>query len=272
MTKYINDKGNEVPENKIVFVNTNSSDYTNHNISDIIEPLLGQPKRDWFDDNFYRCLPLTIANQYGFILKSAYDFSMFWDGQNDSIIELESEDPEFIKAMSGGNNSIQKFAVNFRNGILSVINFCVLRTPPGINIMVMQPPNMINNPDLFCMSGVVESDNLRPAFTFNLKILAPNKKIFIKKGDVLSGFVPIQRYFVENFSLEPAESHFDKETLTSEQNDIDFHTWERQVLDPVTKKHGSGRRYFNGIHGDESKYKDHQKNFRNLLNKEKQED
>jgi hypothetical protein len=265
MAKYINDKNNEVPKDKIVFLKFNQHSREDYEISDVIESLVGNAKRDWFDDNFYRCLPLTIANQYGFILKSAYDFSMTWDGVNGNPVTVKSDDPKFNDAFNHQTPGIQKFATNFGNGILTIFNYCILRTPPGVNLMVMQPPNMINNPDLFCISGVIESDNLRPFFTFNIKALTPNKEIFIKKGDALSGFIPIQRYFVESFSLEDATNYFDEETIKSEQNDVDFHLWERNVLDPVTKKYGSGRRYYQGIHADDSKFKDHQKNFRNKL-------
>ena len=272
MSKYINDEGNQVPENKIVFLKTNQYSREDHDISDIIESLKGNAKRDWFGDGAYRCLPLTIANQYGFIIKSAYDFSIFWDGDDDHDLIVEFLDPEFQNAFAPELPAIQKFATNFRSGILSIINYCVLRTPPGVNLMTIQPPNIIDNPDLFCISGVIESDNLRPIFTFNLKVLTPNKKINIKKGDALSGFIPIQRYFVENFSLENAEDHFDKETLESEYHDLDLHMWERQVVDPVTKKYGSGRRYFQGIHGDDTKFKDHQKNLRNKKDTESEEE
>jgi len=49
---------------------------------DRIKNIIDKPskKRDWFTPHFYRCLPLTIGNQYGFIIKSEFDFSFIWDG------------------------------------------------------------------------------------------------------------------------------------------------------------------------------------------------
>ena len=45
---YINEPGNEVPENKIVFYRQHE-EYS-HDINDVIEPLKGKIKRDWFMD------------------------------------------------------------------------------------------------------------------------------------------------------------------------------------------------------------------------------
>lgn len=267
MPKFINDEGNEVPQNKITYLKLNPYLQEEYDISEVIEPLAGQPKRDWFTDNFYRCLPLSIANQYGFLLKSAFDLTLFWDGDNDHEISIEIDTKSPYYRGNGSQMQIQQFLGNFRHGIMSIVNIWNLRTPPGINLMTMQPPNMINNPDLFVMSGVVETDNLRSIFTFNIKVLTPNKKITIKKGDPLAAFMPIPRYFVENFELEAADQVFDKETIESELHEVQTFFWERQVLDPVTRKFGVGRRYYQGMHHDETKFKDHQKKIRPLINK-----
>lgn len=267
MTKFINDLNNEVPKNKILAVKINRYVQEQYDISEIIEPLYNYPKREWFTDNFYRCLPLTIANQYGFVVKAAFDFTLRWDGKNDSEVYIKyGENSKHFK-----NNvsrvQIQQLLGNFQHGIMSIVNFWTFRTPPGINLMTIQPPNMINNPDLFVMSGVVETDNLRSMFTFNLKVLTPNKDIVIKKGDPLTAFIPIPRYFVENFEIDIAEKYFDQETMDSEYEQMELFWWERQVLDPVTKKYGSGRRYYQGIHHDGSKFADHQKKIRPQINK-----
>lgn len=263
--KFINDPGNEIPENTIMFLRTNRH-RNDHDISNIVEPLAGQAKRDWFTENFYRCLPLTIANQYGFVLKSAVDLTLFWDGDMEHEVEIRFDtESEFYK--DNGVFSIQQWMGNFNHGIVSIVNFCNFRTPPGINLMTIQPPNMINNPDLFVMNGVIEADNLRSLFTFNLKVLTPNKEIKIKKGDPLSAFMPIQRYFVDKFELKNAEDYFDKETLDSEHTHLEMFFWERHMLDHVTKKGGVGRRYYQGIHHDDTKFKDHQKKIKPLINK-----
>jgi hypothetical protein len=252
---YINDPGNEVPENKIAFYRQHEE--YDHDISDVIESLKGKPKRDWFTEPFYYCLPLTIANQYGFVVKSAENMDLYWNDDTSKVyLETESKIP------LSDTSRIQTYHTNFRNGVLTVDNNFIVRTPPGINLMVIQPPNYFI-PDLFAMSGVVESDNIRRTFTFNLRVTKPHTKIKIKKGDWLAAFIPIPRYFVENFELINGEEFFSKECLEVEKIDREKLAFERythqEVGGDIGKPNDSGRRYFKGIHANDEPYRDHQK-------------
>ena len=66
---YINDDGFLVPEKTLAFYATSD---TRYKLSDVIETLIGHPNRDWFSITaFSFCLPLTIANQYGFVVIAA---------------------------------------------------------------------------------------------------------------------------------------------------------------------------------------------------------
>jgi hypothetical protein len=164
-------------------------------------------KRDWFTPHFYRCLPLVIGNQYGFIIKSEYDFSFEWDG---------GDSPESLKIYTEDiGDMLPEIKSHFGSGIITINLSVILRTPPGINLMTMNPPNTII-PNITVMTGVVEADNLRHDFTINLKVQTPNVKTFIPKGTPIAGIIPIPRYFVENFNLVNAEDIFDKSTLEEE--------------------------------------------------------
>lgn len=252
----INDEGNFVPNNTIIFIN--QSENKEYDISDIIEPLKGKNKRDYFSQPFYYCLPLLIANQSGFVVKAAHDLEVYWSG---------GEAPAAIKKINNKNvpdsyEKIQEYFTNFRSGIISIENAFIFRTPPGINLMTIQPPNYFIR-GIHSMSGVVEADNLRRSFTFNLKITEPNKVIKIKKGDWLSAFVPTPRYFIDSFSMESAEKFFDKNCIDNELSDIKKLQYERNNSlengGDIGKPNDSGRRYFKGINVDDSEFKDHQK-------------
>ena len=55
---YINDPGYEVSENTILtipFANRDKDTY-----KEIVHPLKGNAKREWFTPHFYYCLPLNI--------------------------------------------------------------------------------------------------------------------------------------------------------------------------------------------------------------------
>ena len=84
---FINDEGHEVPENKILVVphSLNSPTY----FEEVITPLKGMPKREWFDPHAYYCLPLTVGNQYGFMINSLRDFEFVWPGgRQDCLINF----------------------------------------------------------------------------------------------------------------------------------------------------------------------------------------
>jgi len=246
---YLNEPGYEIPKNKILIVPLSE----NHDgyYKDIIEPLKGKVTRDWFNNHFYYCLPLNIGNQYGFVIKSLRNFDMTWDGSthNKNDVTFNFHDNE--------NSEKQDIHGGFAEGVVTIQNCFTLRTPTGINLMTIQPPNMYI-PGTSALTGVIESDQLRRDFTFNLKLTMPNYKITVKKGDPLGAFIPIPRYFVDNFEIDTIENLFSKEVHQNEIKDQQEFGRQRMSEDKE-KAHESGRKYFNGIHAFGDKYQDHQK-------------
>jgi hypothetical protein len=224
---------------------------------EIIDDFKGNPKRDWFTPHFYYCLPILIGNQYGFGIKSLYNFKAIWDGgsSRDSIkIEIEDYPKSYFA---------QRVESHFGHGVITLSNYFVLRTEPGMNLMILPPANHYNS-NLISMTAVVETDNIRRDFTFNLKIMEPNKEVIVKKGDVLSSFIPIPRYFIDKFELKPAEKIFSQNTINLEFNDIKEFGRQRSDENNMSKDityrpgMGFGRKYFKGIHAFGKKFVDHQ--------------
>ena len=243
---FINDPGYEVPDNKILIV-PHSLDNDGH-YKEVLYSLNGKAKREWFTSHFYYCLPLTIGNQYGFAIKSLRDFDMIWDGtEKDAEIEFLNND----------NSEKQVIKTGFSQGIVTVQNMFSIKTPPGINIMTIQAPNFFI-PGCFSMTGVVETDQIRRDFTFNFKITVPNVKIGVRKGDVIGAFIPIPRGFIDNFEVSLVSDFFDQNMHKKEIDESNMLSFERNTIDKE-KPHQSGRKYFNGVHSDGTKYKDHQK-------------
>lgn len=242
---FINSPGYDVPLDSIVIVPR--PDVSKNDYEKIICSLKNNKKRDWFTSHFYYCLPLVIGNQYGFLIKSSRDFEAVWDG---------SDNPANITFLDDDDYSVQSIINGFGHGIITIQNKFSIRTPVGINIMTIQPPNMFI-PGCSSMTGVVESDNLRRDFTFNLKITVPNFKIRIKRGDPVGAFIPIPRNFVDNFILKDVLDVFSKETYSSEVMEYNNLSIERHTED-MFKPHSAGRRYFKGINFDNSKYTNHQ--------------
>lgn len=247
--RYINDPGLEVPENTILVVPTTIDGDGNY--KNIIQPLKGAIKRQWFSDHFYYCLPVNVGNQYGFVVVSTKTFDMTWDGSenrpNDVSFNFIEDD-----LMSG-----QHITSGFGNGVVTIQNNFALKTPPGVNIMTIQPPNLFI-PGCVSMTGVIETDQIRRDFTFNLKITIPNMTIRVNKGDALGAFIPIPRYYVDKYELSNVSDVFPKELHQNELDDANELGRQRNEEDKG-KPHQSGRKYFKGQHAFGQPFQDHQK-------------
>lgn len=244
--KYINLNNNNVQDKDIVVVPfvINGNPYSD----EIIEPLAGKIKRDWFTSHFYYCLPLNIGNQYGFLIKSAANFDVVWKG-----LDSDAE----ITFLDDSHHHKQTISSHFGHGIITFQNMFSLKTAPGINLMTIQPPNMFI-PGCVAMTGVVEADQIRRDFTFNLKITVPNYKISIRKGDPIGAFIPVPRYFIDDFKISTIYETFDRETHEAEISDF-MELGRQRENDDKEKPHESGRKYFNGEHAFGEPYTDHQK-------------
>jgi hypothetical protein len=251
---YINDPGYEVPDNKILIISHLPSIHKKQESDDflnIVKPLKGKIKRDWFSKSFYNCLPLVIGNQYGFAIHADFDFEATWNGNPgpEGRVQIVIKDQNYSDS--------QFIEDNFGYGIITIFHPFGFKTPPGINLMTIQPPNYYT-PGVVSMTAVIETDQLRRDFSFNLKLTDPNRTVSFKKGDVLAAFIPIPRYFVDGFDLAFASEHFDKETLHNEFEDqIELHRQRNnEDLDKILE---SGKKYFYGEHAFGCPYKDHQK-------------
>jgi hypothetical protein len=247
----INDGINDVPDKTIAIFMKEKAEKINRKT---IEKILQKPskKRDWFTSNFYRCLPLTIGNQYGFTISSEFDIKFIWSG---------GDNPNDIGFQFFENEDELKFKYpyifsNFGSGVITIDPPFTLRTPPGVNLMTINPPNVII-PNITVMTGVVEADNIRRNFTFNLKIQIPNVEVFIPKGTPLAGFIPIPRYYADSFNLKFAEDIFLENIIIEENQACIDAGIKRHEIDAKTKS-GAGRDYFVGrdIYGN--LFKDHQ--------------
>ena len=128
-----------VPQNKIACISHTKNLQSTENVNELYESLKGQVKRDWFVQHAYYCLPLVMGNQHGFILKSLYDFHVTWHGgDKPTDVVLVHEDEEFFQS----NISKQNVSSHFGMGTFTVQAAFALRTPPGVNLMTINPPNL----------------------------------------------------------------------------------------------------------------------------------
>ena len=245
-----------VPDKTIAIVPViPGENYKEVNLKDIdlfLKPLNTDHKRTWFTSHFYKCLPLSIGNMQGFIFSLPYTISVFWNGgntQEDLVVELYDDYKKYEKI-----NFIYPSS-EFGNGILTIIFPLTLKTPPGVNLMTIAPPNF-PLPGLSPMTGVVESDNIRFSFTLNIKVDIPNIKIIIEPNTPLIGMIPIPRYFCDSFELKSAYDIFDKNIVENERLVVKKQTDNRKIQN-MYELEADGF-YYSGKDIDGNIFKDHQ--------------
>jgi hypothetical protein len=222
------------------------------NLKDInlfLKPLNTDHKRDWFTPHFYKCLPLSIGNMQGFIFSLPYTITVFWNG-GDSMEDIDIKYYDDFNKYK--NYNFIHPSSEFGSGILTFHFPLTLKTPPGINLMTIAPPNF-PLPGLSPMTGVVESDNIRFTFTLNLKIDLPNTFITIKPDYPLIGMIPIPRYFCDSFELKNAYDVFDSNIIKEEIDVIEEHTQKRSK-----NRTNYDRLYYTGKDIRQNKFKEHQ--------------
>lgn len=237
----------KVPDKKILLL-TNHDDFIQP-YEDILTP--GCKQRPWFTDFFYFCLPLSMGNQHGFIVQSRYDVLLRWTGGNDlNAVSVfvdygENEQTEL---------KLQTFESHFGHGTVTMQMHYTMRTPPGVNILLKEPPNYPLPTGLSVMNAVVETDQLRRDFTFNFKITEPHYDIFIPKGSPLAALVPYPRYFHDGYEVEVLK---DKNQLETFRKSLEYFTQERN--EEYQKGSKPSLRYMKGEDVFGNKFDEHQK-------------
>ena len=221
------------------------------NFKEFLRPLNASHKRDWFTPHFYRCLPLSIGNMQGFVFSVPYGFEIGWNG-GDAVEDLIIQ-PDMGDRYMGVN--CVTLSSEFGNGILTVHAPITLKTPPGVNLMTIAPPNF-PLAGMSPMTGVVESDNIRFTFTFNIKLDIPNVVIKVLPNTPLVGILPIPRYFCDSFTLKSAYDIFNKDIVEEERVVVRENTDARTVAN--YQGSAQDKLYYRGVDIRGNKFTDHQ--------------
>ena len=199
-------------------------------------------ERDWMSaaaQRFpYRCLPLNIANQLGWMLTSPAAFRVYWyGGAHPNELELAFDgtpDPCIVS--------------HFGAGVLTFSLPYLFRTPPGLNLWVKGPSNSIKD-GIQALEGVVETDWTTSTFTMNWKLTRPNEWIHFSKGEPICMIVPVPRGLLEGLNPKILPLSDEPELLGQ------YKAWEAsragflvglKVHDPDTLKQGWQKDYFRG--------------------------
>jgi hypothetical protein len=144
--------------------------------------------RSWMDespDRFaYRCLPLVIANQAGWVITCPTSFTVSWTGglSLDSVVVRfdEPEQTDFWRSWIGSH---------FGNGIVTFSIPYIFRTSDGFGLSVRGPTNLIK-PGIVGLDGFIETDWHDFTFTMNWKLTDPGRAIRFEVGEPIAMIQP----------------------------------------------------------------------------------
>jgi Family of unknown function (DUF6065) len=140
-----------------------------------------------------RCLPLLIANQSGWELRTPSAFSATWMGGDDPgslMITPDRRDPgQFLPAS------------NFGYGILTWHLPILFRTPPGYDLLVRGPANHPKDA-ISPLEGIVETDWASSVFSMNWKLTRQHMPIRFEVDEPICMIVPQRRTELEEFAPE----------------------------------------------------------------------
>lgn len=153
-------------------------------------------RRDWMDRTWnrfaYRCLPLVIANQSGWVIQSAHTLKATWNGSDAlNAVTIEHLDGQ----------AQHSAASHFGAGVLTFHIPYLFRTPPGWNLLARGP---VNNPKdgISPLEGIVETDWTAATFTMNWKFTRPDFPVIFEQGETVCMVVPQRRGELERFTPE----------------------------------------------------------------------
>ncbi len=151
--------------------------------------------RRWMDglpmEFGYRCLPLNMANAYGWEILCPTRYEVCWNGEQtkDAVTVTAVGEPEFRPTSHFGSG-----IVTFHTGYL-------FETEPGYNLVVSGPANQRKH-GITPLTGIVETDWSPYSFTMNWAITAPGQTIVFEPGEPFCTFFPVKRGVLEEFEPE----------------------------------------------------------------------
>jgi hypothetical protein len=211
-------------------------------------------EREWMETAHqrfpYRCLPLNIANQNGWVLGCPVAFRAYWyGGPAPADVEVRFDGPADPSIMS-----------HFGVGTITFSLPYLFRTPPGVNIWAKGPSNWPKD-GIQALEGVIETDWASSTFTMNWKLTRPNEWVGFEVGEPICMLVPVPRGFAEGFAPRIELLKGNKELHDK------YKAWEasRSMFlkgllsnDPEAVKQGWQKDYFQGKTGEGGTFDGHQ--------------
>lgn len=205
--------------------------------------------RQWMDEtsqrSAYRCLPLLIANQAGWMITNPGTVRVKWDG-GPALGAVQMQRWE-----TPGTAAYQDYmwpSSHFGSGIITWTLPFLFRTPPGYNLLVRGPANCIKD-GVAPLEGVTETDWATATFTMNWKVTRSDTWVTFEQGEPLCMIVPQRRGELEEFTPKIRPLSDDPDLCAGNkawQESRDRFSRDRLTPGTEAAKHGWERTYFRG--------------------------
>jgi hypothetical protein len=214
--------------------------------------------RQWMDDftdrHAYRCLPLSIANAFGWDVLCPVPIEISWNG-GPAISDLVVRGK---KPLPGGRPLEHFCRSNFSRGIVTMHVDYIFRTDLGWDLLATGPFNSAKD-NAAPLTGVIETDWLPYPFTMNWQILRPGRVTF-DEDEPFCTVLPVQKRAL----LDTAPEIF---RLADDPELVSQHEAFRRERDDFMRRYRAGdesafkqawqKHYFFGRHPDGTKVDDH---------------
>jgi hypothetical protein len=202
---------------------------------------------DFPDRHAYRCLPLSIANAYGWDILCPVAVAIDWNGG------ARSEDMTIraLQPLPDGRPASDFCRSHFSSGIVTFHTDYIFRTDDEWDLLATGPFNSPKE-DICPLTGVIESNWLPYPFTMNWQAMKPGTIAF-EKDEPFCTIFPIKKQAVSECQpelhdlSEDVELERQHEAFLLSRNDFmkRFH-----ARDPETLKNPWLKYYFTGRHPD----------------------
>jgi hypothetical protein len=147
--------------------------------------------RDWMDQSDqrfpYRCLPLVIANSFGWDILNPLTFSASWNG---------GKSPTDVQILWPTNQRTNLPQAHFGVGVLTFTMSHLFQTSPGMNLYVKGPPNEPKD-GIIPLEGIIETDWCPATFTMNWLFTRPGHQVTFTAGESICRIFPVPRNLTE---------------------------------------------------------------------------
>lgn len=152
-------------------------------------------RRGWIEKmalkHAYRCTPMSIASEYGWVVLNPEKFTLMWDGG--TYTESIKVEPELPYVDS-----------HFGSGVISFRFDFLFRTSPEVNIWYRGLPNFFID-GISPLEGIVETDWNPAGAVMNWRMTRVGHEVEFAKDAPLCFITPVKRGFIENFSLNSVQ-------------------------------------------------------------------